>query len=121
IDGLKEIAYGEKSPKKTLCAFLLTALKISGYALNTDGCFMCGGEIDGRAFFDAFSGGFLCGNCFNGEGREINLSTYSALKKAEKGENTDEEENLFALRLLDFYVKNKTEEKLNSLRELLKL
>ena len=121
IDGLKEIAYGENSPKKTLCAFLLKALKISGYALNTDGCFICGTEINGRAFFDPFSGGFLCEKCFNGEGREINFATYATLKKIEKGAPTAEEENSFALRLLDFYIKNKTEEKLNSLQELLKM
>ena len=121
IDGLKEIAYGENSPKRTLCAFLLNALKIIGYALNIDGCFICGTEIDSRAFFDAFSGGFLCENCFNGEGREINFATYAALKKIEQGAPTVEEENSFALRLLDFYIKNKTEEKLNSLQELLKM
>nr|MBO4518360.1 DNA repair protein RecO [Clostridia bacterium] len=121
IEGLKQIAYGGVPPRYALCAFLLNALKISGYALNTGGCFLCGKAINERVFFDTFSGGFLCGNCFNGEGREINNATYAALKKIENGEETTEEENLFALRLLDFYIKNKAEEKLNSMQELLKM
>ncbi|MBO4251314.1 MAG: DNA repair protein RecO [Clostridia bacterium] len=121
IEALKNIAYGGVSPRRALCAFLISALKIIGYALNTDECFVCGNEIKSRVFFDAFSGGFLCENCFNGEGREINHATYVALKKIEEKEETTEEENLFALRLLDFYVKTKAEEKINSLQELLKL
>ena len=63
----------------------------------------------------------MCEDCFNGEGREINYATYSALKKIEEQKDTTEEENIFALRLLDFYVKIKTEEKLNSMQELLKI
>ena len=121
IECLKQIAYGEKSPRATLCSFLMSSLKTVGYALNTDGCFICGKEIEGRLFFDAFSGGFLCEKCFNGEGREINYSTYLALKKIENNAKTTDEETLFALRLLDFYIKTKTEEKLNSLQELLKM
>ncbi len=120
IDCIKEMAYGESSSRYTLCRFLLTALEISGYAINLDGCCACGKEIDGRIFFDPFSGGFLCGNCFNGEGREINSATYFALKKIAKKEEASEEETLFCLRLLDFYIKTKTEEKLNSIQELLK-
>ena len=121
IDALKELAYGERLSRYTLCRFLITALEISGYAINTDGCFNCGKEIKERAFFDPFSGGFLCENCFNGEGREINSATYFALKKIAENQAATEEETLFALRLLDFYIKNKTEEKLNSLQELLKI
>ena len=121
IEGLKQTAYENCSPRLALCRFLLSALEISGYALNTDGCFNCGKEIENRAFFDPFSGGFLCENCFNGEGREINVSTYFALKKIAGNQAATEEETLFALRLLDFYIKNKTEEKLNSMQELLKI
>ena len=120
IEGLKEMAYGGYSPRYALCRFLITALKIAGYALNLGGCFRCGKETP-RIFFDPFSGGFLCENCYSGEGREINAATYFALKKIENGEITTEEETVFALRLLDFYIKNKTEEKLNSVQELLKL
>ena len=121
VDGLKELAYGDKSPHYTLCRFLLSALEISGYAINTDGCFNCGKEIETRAFFDAFSGGFLCEDCFHGEGREINAATYFALKKVAEEKAVTQEETVFALRLLDFYIKIKTEEKLNSMQELLKL
>lgn len=121
IECLKQISYGAVSPKAALCVFLLDALKIVGYALNTDGCFTCGKEFESRIFFEPFSGGFLCEDCFNGEGREINYGTYSALKKIERKENVSEEETVFALRLLDFYIKTKTEEKLNSMQELLKI
>ena len=121
IESLKQIAYGDVSPRRSLCGFFVSALKTVGYAINSDGCFTCGKELNGRVFFDAFSGGFLCEDCFNGEGREINYATYFALKKIEENNATTEEENLFALRLLDFYIKTKTEEKLNSLQELLKM
>ena len=121
IEGLKQIAYGAISPRRVLCEFFVSALSTVGYALNTDGCFTCGKELNGRVFFDAFSGGFLCEDCFNGEGREINHVTYFALKRIEEKKETTEEENLFALRLLDFYIKTKTEEQLNSVQELLKL
>ena len=120
IDALKRTAYGGESPRYALCGFLLSALKIVGYALNLSGCLRCGNDISGRMFFDPFSGGFLCANCFGGEGREIADATYRALKKIEKKEPASEEETVFALRLIDFYLKNKTEEKLNSLQELLK-
>ena len=121
IEALKNIAYSGVSPRRALCAFFISALKTVGYALNLSGCFLCGKELKGRVFFDAFSGGFLCGDCFNGEGREINYATYAALKKIEENAQTLDEEDLFALRLLDFYIKTKTEEKINSLQELLKL
>ena len=121
IESLKQIAYSENSPRRSLCVFLLSALTTAGDALSTGDCFICGKEMKGRVFFDAFSGGFLCEDCFNGEGREINYATYCALKKIEDKRETTEEENVFALRLLDFYVKTKTEETLNSLQELLKM
>ena len=121
IECLKEISYGSVPPKRALSVFLLSALKISGYALNTDGCFKCGKEIDGRVFFDSQSGGFLCERCFNGVGREINFATFISLNKIENGETVSEEESVYALRLLDFYIKNKAEEKLSSLQELLKM
>ncbi|MDY6367130.1 MAG: DNA repair protein RecO [Clostridia bacterium] len=120
VNCLKEMAYGEVLPRYALARFLVGALKVSGYALNTDGCLACGKDLTGRVFFDPFSGGFTCENCFTGDGREINFATYSALKKLENGEDLTEEETVFLLRLLDFYLKHKTEEKLLSLQELLK-
>ena len=121
INCLKEMAYGSVLPRRALANFLIVALKVSGYALNLDGCFVCGKELKGRVFFEPMSGGFTCDGCFNGEGREINFATYNALNKLENGEDVSEEETVFVLRLLDFYIKNKTEEKLLSLQELLKL
>lgn len=120
VDCLKNIAYGDKKPLKALCVFLLTALKLSGYALNAGECFICGGEISGRVFFDGFSGGFICGKCFNGAGREINISTYDAIKNISLGREVSEEDAKFALRLLDHYITVKTDESIKSLKELIK-
>ena len=121
INALKEMSYGENTPRFMLCSFLISALKITGYALNTNGCFFCGDKIKERVFFEPFSGGFLCDNCHNKDCREINLSTYCSLQKIENGEIVKEEDAVFVLRLLDYYIKIKTEEKLSSLQQLLKI
>ena len=55
------------------------------------------------------------------DGREIKFSTYLALKKVLKGEPATEDETLYLLRLLDYYIRRKTEEELNSLRQLLQI
>ena len=119
VDKLKELAYGDKGAREVLSAFLADALKFSGYAINTDGCFCCGKDITGRVYFDPSSGGFLCEKCFNGTGREINHITYTALAKTAAGERISEEESVFVLRLLDFYMVNKLEENIKPLKELL--
>ena len=121
LDTLKKLAYGDEEPKSLLVKFLIQALKLTGYSLNLSGCYKCGCEIDGKIYFDCYSGGFSCDECFEQDGREINYSTYLALRQAEKGEELLEDGSILALRLLDFYLINKTQEKLNSLKELLKI
>lgn len=121
VDCLKRIAYSDEEPRSVLCKFLLEGLKITGYALNTDGCLNCGKDLTGRVFFDSYSGGFLCEDCFSGTGREINYITYNALKKVSQDEKIEKEETIFALRLLDFYLSDKADGKINSLKELVKL
>lgn len=117
---LKTIAYDDENPRSALVKFLLRALKISGYALNLSGCADCGKIPDGRIFFDWARGAFFCENCFDGVGREINLSTYLALKKAEEGKPLYKDDATRGLRLLEYYLALKSEENLNSLKELLK-
>lgn len=119
-EALKELAYGEKPPKEVLASFLLSALSVSGYGIAETNCLKCGEEINRRAFFDYEAGGFFCENC-NESGREINLSTLKAIKKIKNGEPTEDIYVIAALRLLNYYIKNKTEENLNSLSEIFKL
>ena len=116
---LKTLSYTEKDPLSTLCAFLIDALASVGYGLNLDGCAVCGKEISGRAFFDVNSGGFLCENCFSGTGREINLSTYLALKDIKSGKE-NKEFAVKALRLLDYFTSYKAEVDLKPIKELIK-
>ena len=121
INTLKEIAYG-KNAMSSLVSFLVNALKQVGYKLTLSGCFCCETEIVGRVFFDYRTGAFLCEECFDGVGREINLSTMQALSLAEKGELTDSSiYTVKALKLLEYYILNGAEEKLQSLNELIKL
>lgn len=120
VNALGDIAYGD-DPLVSLVEYLIEALKSAGYALKLDGCFKCGRDIDGRTFFDYRSGAFYGEDCFDGAGREINNGTYKALMKAECGELMDGDEFVGkALKLLDYYIKNRAEEKLNSLEELIK-
>lgn len=120
-EGLKAIAYGKTSPESAVCSFLFSALELCGYALNLSGCIGCGGKIERRPFFDYASGGFYCENCFSGTGREINYSTFASLKKIAEGEGLESDAAIPVLKLLEYYISNKTDETLSSLKELIKL
>lgn len=120
IDSLKELSYSDLDASFSLARFLIFALKHTGYALNFSGCACCGGKISGRTYFDYNNGGFYCEECFNGVGREINPLTLRELIKIESGEPL-EEKPIKSLRLIDYYLVNKTEENLSSLKELLKI
>lgn len=119
VEALKRLAYGDDEPKSVLCGFLLSALSISGYGLNLGGCAVCGKIPDGRIFFDYKSGAFLCADCFDGDGREINRETFLALKTVADGGALNSAGAVKALKLLNYYLTNKPEERLNSLVELL--
>ncbi len=121
VDGLKGVAYGKDDASFVLTTFFVKALYAVGYALNLNGCASCGKDLSARTFFDYNSGGFFCEDCYDGKGREINNITYNALKKAVDGERLSESEGAFALRLIDFYLTNKAEVQLKSLKELLVL
>lgn len=120
VEALKELSYGKKSPKTVLASFLLSALSVSGYGINSTFCAECGKDISGRTFFDHESGGFYCEKC-NEKGREIKPETLLAIRKIKDGEDISEKMQTAALRLIDYYIRNKTEESVNSLAELLKL
>ena len=120
INSLKELCYTNEEPLTILCRFLIFALSYSGYALNLNACACCGNEVKGKTYFDYQSGCFYCGECFEGRGKEINHKTYQDIKKIIKGEIFDEKP-IKPLRLLDYYITNKTEEKIASLKEIIKI
>ncbi len=121
INALKEIAYTENY-LTALVKFLILALENFGYKITLDRCFCCEKQIDGRIFFDYRNGAFLCADCFNGEGREVSITTYHAMQSATEGTLKDSDEgSKKALRLLDYYITNRVEENLNSLKELIKI
>ena len=121
INALKEIAYTENH-LTALVKFLILALENFGYKITLEGCFNCEKDIDGRIFFDYRSGAFLCQDCFNGEGREVSIVTFKAMQKAIIGTLSDGDEGAKkALKLLDYYITNRAEESLNSLKELIKI
>lgn len=123
VKALENIAYGNGNPKSVLVTFLVDALKDSGFALTLNRCLRCGCEnIDGRVFFDYRTGAFFCEKCFDGTGREVSLLTFSALCRSTKGELDDAYDGTDkALRLLDYYIKNRAEENIISLKELTNL
>jgi DNA repair protein RecO (recombination protein O) len=122
VNTLKDIAYGDGSPKNRLIKFLLDELEDSGFALSFNGCSGCGCEIEeGRVFFDYRSGAFFCLECFDGVGREVNFRTLKALKNADQGIESPSEDQVKALRLLSYYIENRADEKFNSLEELIKI
>ena len=121
INALKNIAYGD-NPISSLVAFIVSALKEIGYRLSLGDCLGCGSNIVGRTFFDYRTGSFWCEKCFEGTGREINNITYQALYLSERGKLQDNHEGAIkALKLLDYYVSNRAEETLTSLKELVKI
>lgn len=120
LSALKSIAYGDDNPLGVLIIFLVSALKLAGFSLNLNACEHCGKDIENRVFFDYRSGAFLCEECFDGTGREVTLLSYSTLKMADEGRiNSDSEGLVKALRLIEYYLENRTDEKINSLKELL--
>lgn len=121
IDALKKLAYKDDMPEITVVSFLLDALKETGYAININGCCACGHEIEGRIFFDYASGGFLCEKCAENTHREINFSTYEALKEISKNNQVSLVKAVKCLKLLNYYIQQKPEETIKSLQELIKL
>ena len=121
ISVLKNIAYADGNPKAFLLEFLKSELSEEGYALSDSQCKKCKNQNPNRVFFDYADGSFLCENCFDGLGREISVVTFGALRKLKENIPLTEEECVKALRLIDFYVENKTDVTLKSLKELIKI
>lgn len=121
INTLKELAYGEADVKTVVIKYLVNALREIGYALNISLECSCGREISGRTFFDYRTGSFSCENCCDGAKREINFQTLQTLFSVLQNKSASEENKTKVLRLLDYYIENRAEEKINSLKELIKI
>ena len=121
LNALKELAYGEKSPKIVLAEYLLSAFEHVGYALNLDGCPTCLCENPERVFFDYATGGFYCEECREEGAREIKSTTFYTLRSIKNGNEIESERVNDVLKLLDYYASNKTEINLKSLKELIKI
>lgn len=120
VNALKDIAYGDDWLKALTCYFI-NALCDSGFMLSLGKCACCGHEILGKTFFDYRRGGFFCERCFDGVGREINNDTFLALSNVQNGKETQREWLIKALKLIKYYIENRTEEKILSLDELIKI
>ncbi len=121
INALKQLAYSKENPLVLLIKYVLDTLSSMGYAINLEGCYKCGSEIKGRIFFDYLSGGFTCYDCFTDGLREVNLSTYESLRDVCSGEEIEPDLAVKCLKLLNFYLINKTEVSVKPLAELIKI
>ena len=121
VDALKNLAYSVESEVKTVVKFLIGALKDSGYALNLFGCDECDKGSAERVFFDYRSGDFFCDKCFSGIGREIRKETFCALKNLSEGKDSEDEFAVLALKLISYYVENRIDVNLSSVKEMIKI
>lgn len=120
ITTLKKIAYENKG-LTALTKFLVDALRLSGYALNITNECACEKKLNDIVYFNYRTGSFVCENCKDEFCRQINFITYNTLKSVILGEEVSQEGIVKALRLIDYYIANKADEKINSLKELIKL
>ena len=123
---LEKLAYSDENRFETLIAFLLSALREVGYGLNTKKCIYCKTPIEDRVFFESSSGGFLCLDCVGETGMEISKITYQILKNIEENgfapEMEDKDRYLKrALKLIDFYINDRTSATVKALKDLIEL
>ena len=121
VNALKRLSYGDDDYLVELITFLVKSLRAIGYSLTVSKKCICGCDIEGKTFFDYKTGAFFCEKCNNGVGREINNATLKALLGVMNGENVERENKVRAVKLLEYYITSRTEEKLKSLEELIKI
>lgn len=106
-----------------LIAFLLSALKRSGYGVSVDRCTECDADLSKaeKLRFDMDAGSFTCWDCGTGAG--VSAATYKVLRQAAGhagGEVTPDGQKR-ALKLLTAYLSYKTDAKCLSLGEYINL
>lgn len=121
LDTLKQFAYGKKEPTIVLVKFLLDALTQVGYSLNVKVCLKCEKQIEGRTYLRCYSGGFVCENCKEDGDILINATTLPSLKRIENMQEVEKDNAVRCLRLINYYIVNKPEERLKSLEALIKM
>ena len=123
IEGLKGLSLAEEDPAEAVVAFMLVALRESGYPIDLSYAEECDGDIGEKLWFDFSDGKFApFDRCERGE--RASISTYHTLRKC-AGLTYDEEKlsggGKRALRLLKAFLSEKTEEKYENLGELIRL
>ena len=123
IHALTQMCTGDESG--ALVAFLIKALRNSGYGVKLDCCAECGSQLlnSDKMRFDMDLGGFTCWDCGSGIG--ASGVTYHVLRMADGlSYNNDcitADGKKRALRLLKEYLDYKTDAKLHSLSEYIRL
>ncbi len=123
IEGLKTLSLTEEDGAEAVIAFLLVALRESGYPVDLSLLEECDGDVGERLYFDFADGKFApFDNCTRGE--RASVSTYHTLRKC-AGLSYDEKAlsggKKRALRLLKAYLVEKTEEKYENFSEFIRL
>ncbi len=123
IEGLKGLALADEDEGETVIAFLLVALRESGYPLDLSLVEQTEGDVGEKLWFDFADGRFApFEQCERGE--RASLSTYHTLRKCAGltyDENCLSGGKKRALRLLKAFLVEKTEEKYGNLSEFLRL
>ena len=123
VECLKALCLAGEDGAETLIAFILIALRESGYPLDLGFLEECDGDIGDKIWFDFSDGRFTTfERCHAGE--RASVSTYFTLRKC--AGLTFEESKLTggkkrALRLLKAYLTEKTEERFEGLGEFIRL
>ncbi len=123
VEGLKALALAEEDPAEATIAFMLVALRESGYPISLDFAEECDFDIAEKLWFDFADGKFSTfERCERGE--RASLSTYHVLRKC-AGLSYDEDllsgGKKRALRLLKAFFVDKTEERYENVSELIRL
>lgn len=121
IECLKELSLTERDAAETLVTFALIAVREGGYAIDLDGCGVCGGEIGKEPCFDLAAGYFTCDECSSGV--RAKPETYEYLRKCSGLSYQDgfTDAGRRALRLLRAYLTEKTESDYPCFKEFLAL
>jgi len=90
VNAFKKLSFSAAESIIILEKYILDSLPLCGYALNMNGCGICGKEISDRVFLDAAEGFCVCAECRKQSDVEFNIKTYKLLNNL----NTSDEEDV---------------------------